>query len=197
MSSCQIINNTTNSIIEIINSTTDVALEAPTVLNMSENIDDRIANLLIGGSGISINYDDSLNTITISNTYNDGLTTVTYNDLSNSNDETLNTKKRVAKSWINFNGTGVISIRDDFNIANVVDNGTGDYTINFSTPFTNTNYAFVAWARDFNNDVYVTSSLGSKSTSIKTKNSIRVIFNYLLNGINYDSSECNIIVFGG
>ena len=74
-------------IIEIINSTTDVALEAPTVLNMSENIDDRIANLLIGGSGISINYDDSLNTITISNTYNDGLYNMTFHFTDTSNND--------------------------------------------------------------------------------------------------------------
>ena len=34
----------------------------------TEEVDDRISNLLIGGSGISLTYDDNLNTLTINNT---------------------------------------------------------------------------------------------------------------------------------
>lgn len=149
---------------------------------------------IISGSGILVNSSSGIFTISGS-----GLLTpnsiITYPQLSNDNSENLNIQKRVAKAWINFNGTGVVSIRDDFNISNIIDNGVGDYTINFTIPFSNTNYAFVAWARDFNNDVYVTSGLGAKSNTTKTTSSIRVIFNYLLNGLNYDSSECNLIFF--
>ena len=47
----------------------------------------------------------------------------------------------VAKAWINFNGTGSVSIRDDYNISSIVDNGTGQYEINIATNFSNADYA--------------------------------------------------------
>lgn len=46
----------------------------------------------------------------------------------------------VAKAWVNFNGTGTVSIRDSYNVSSITDNGTGDYTINFTNNFANANY---------------------------------------------------------
>lgn len=34
--------------------------------------------------------------------------------------------------WVNFNGVGVLSIRDSENVASVTDNGTFDFTINWA-----------------------------------------------------------------
>jgi hypothetical protein len=45
-----------------------------------------------------------------------------------------------AKAWVNFNGTGTVAIRSQFNVSSITDNGTGYYTINFSTALENTNY---------------------------------------------------------
>ena len=50
----------------------------------------------------------------------------------------------VAKAWVNFDGTGTVAIRDSFNVTSIVDNGTGDYTINWDTDFANINYTVVA-----------------------------------------------------
>jgi len=50
---------------------------------------------------------------------------------------------QLAKAWVNFNGTGTLAIRDSFNVSSVTDVGTGAYTTNFSTSFSNTNYAAV------------------------------------------------------
>lgn len=47
----------------------------------------------------------------------------------------------ICKAWVNFNGTGTVSIRDSFNVSSITDNGTGDYTINFTTAMPNLNYA--------------------------------------------------------
>jgi len=47
------------------------------------------------------------------------------------------------KAWVNFNGTGVVSIRESFNVSSVTDNGTGDYTVNFATPMVDANYAAI------------------------------------------------------
>jgi hypothetical protein len=47
----------------------------------------------------------------------------------------------IAKAWCNFNGTGTVAIRDSFNVSSITDNGTGDYTVNFTTAMPNANYA--------------------------------------------------------
>lgn len=46
----------------------------------------------------------------------------------------------VAKAWVNFNGTGVVAARDSVNVTSLTDNGTGDYTINFTNNLADTNY---------------------------------------------------------
>tara|TARA_R110000787_G_scaffold284738_1_gene398812 strand:+ start:15351 stop:15731 length:381 start_codon:yes stop_codon:yes gene_type:complete len=47
---------------------------------------------------------------------------------------------RVAKAWVNFNGTGTPAIRASFNISSITDNGTGNYTISFTTAMSDANY---------------------------------------------------------
>jgi hypothetical protein len=46
-----------------------------------------------------------------------------------------------AKAWVNFNGTGTVAIRASFNVSSITDNTTGDYTVNFTTPLVDANYA--------------------------------------------------------
>jgi hypothetical protein len=46
-----------------------------------------------------------------------------------------------ARAWVNFNGTGTVAIRASGNVSSITDNGTGDYTVNFTTAMTDTNYA--------------------------------------------------------
>ena len=47
-----------------------------------------------------------------------------------------------ARAWVNFNGTTTIpSIRASGNISSVARNGTGDYTVNFTTAMVDDNYA--------------------------------------------------------
>ncbi len=50
-------------------------------------------------------------------------------------------ENRVAQAWVNFNGVGTVSIRDDFNISSVVDTSVGTYQINFTAALANANYA--------------------------------------------------------
>jgi hypothetical protein len=48
-----------------------------------------------------------------------------------------------ARAWVNFNGTGVVAIRDDGNVTSITDEGTGDYTVNFTTAMPDVNYSLV------------------------------------------------------
>jgi hypothetical protein len=46
------------------------------------------------------------------------------------------------RAWVNFNGTGTPAIRASGNVSSITDNGTGKYTINFTTAMPDANYAF-------------------------------------------------------
>jgi hypothetical protein len=46
-----------------------------------------------------------------------------------------------ARAWVNFNGTGTVAIRASGNVSSITDNGTGNYTINFTTAMADINYA--------------------------------------------------------
>tara|TARA_B110000503_G_C6965057_1_gene336755 strand:+ start:70 stop:537 length:468 start_codon:yes stop_codon:yes gene_type:complete len=46
-----------------------------------------------------------------------------------------------AKAWVNFNGTGTVAIRASGNVSSITDNGTGDYTVNFTTAMADANYS--------------------------------------------------------
>jgi len=47
----------------------------------------------------------------------------------------------MCRAWVNFNGTGTVAIRASGNVTSITDNGTGDYTVNFTTAMTDANYA--------------------------------------------------------
>ena len=47
------------------------------------------------------------------------------------------------RAWVNFNGTGTVAIRASFNVSSITDNGTGDYTVNFTNAMPDVNYATV------------------------------------------------------
>jgi len=44
-------------------------------------------------------------------------------------------------AWVLFNGTGTVAIQAALNVSTITDNGTGDYTINFTNAFADGNYA--------------------------------------------------------
>jgi len=77
------------------------------------------------------------------------MSTIKVNNLQNASGSSNSTPEEIqqgrAKAWVNFNGEGTVSIRDDFNVNTITDNGTGDYTVNFSNELANTNYCFAGY----------------------------------------------------
>lgn len=77
------------------------------------------------------------------------------------------------KAWVAFDGTGTLSVDDSFNVSSVTDNAAGDYTVNFTTAFANTNYAMVdGCKRDSSTN---TSEVQLKGTSGRATGSATVI----------------------
>ena len=80
---------------------------------------------------------------------------------------------RIAKAWVNFNGTGTVAINGSYNVSSITDDGVGDYDINFSTALSDTNYvvvgttggsSIVGFKRD-QNETRTTSKAGVYSLS--------------------------------
>ena len=51
---------------------------------------------------------------------------------------------QLCKAWVNFNGTGTVAIRASYNVSSITDNGTGDYTVNFTTAMADANYSILS-----------------------------------------------------
>lgn len=77
------------------------------------------------------------------------------------------------RAWVNFNGTGAVSIRGSANVSSISDNGVGDYTVNFTNAMPDANYSvvfggyFMVGASGTGNAKGITaeSSLSSRSAS--------------------------------
>ena len=71
------------------------------------------------------------------------MSTIKANDIQNASGgiPTVKGQKLIPTAWVNFNGTGTVAIRDSENVSSIGDNGTGDFTINFTISMTSTNYA--------------------------------------------------------
>ena len=50
------------------------------------------------------------------------------------------TENYKCRAWVNFNGTGTVAIRASGNVSSITDNGTGTYTVNFTTAMEDANY---------------------------------------------------------
>jgi hypothetical protein len=50
------------------------------------------------------------------------------------------------RAWVNFNGTGTVAIRANGNVTSITDNGTGDYTVNFTTAMPDADYVVAVMA---------------------------------------------------
>lgn len=96
----------------------------------------------------------------------------------------------IMSGWISFNGSGTIAINDSYNVSSIIDNGTGDYTITWSSAFQTANYA-VSGATSVGNIVVLANDVGS----YKTTTYVRIkIYDY--NGSINDASEINLIAIG-
>lgn len=71
----------------------------------------------------------------------------------------------LCRAWVNFNGTGTVAIRASFNVSSITDNGTGDYTVNFTTAMPDANYAYAGSSGQNDNTTLISVSSGSTQTA--------------------------------
>jgi hypothetical protein len=172
------------------------------------------AQLRLGAaSGTMIDHDDGGNTITtIRNLY--GATSATAQMQLQSGFITLNTGTSYTeqmrlnaagllqfnsgygsvataygcRAWVNFNGTGTVAIRASGNVSSITDNGTGDYTVNFSTALPDADYAVAGVVNEVasNNGASVVIS----NTTAPTSSAVRVL--RIQGNTTTPNSDCSI-----
>jgi len=92
------------------------------------------------------------------------------------------------RAWVNFNGTGTVAIRGSGNVSSITDNGTGDYTVNFTTNMPDVNY-FIG-----DGPVPIGSASASLQRTTYLVGSVRVRTRYATVA-DYDWSDVFISVF--
>lgn len=77
------------------------------------------------------------------------------------------------RAWVNFNGTGTVAIRASGNVTSITDNGTGDYTVNFTTAMPDANYSVVSTTSS--DAAAITIAYVSGTSSVITTSSVRLV----------------------
>ena len=107
----------------------------------------------------------------------------------------------IAKAWVNFqggNGNTAGTINGSFNVSSITVNGTGDYTVNFTTAMPNANYCTISnvkYATNAGASLVFGSSLANFAGN-PTTTSVRILCGYGNNSYVYNMELVNIAVLG-
>lgn len=95
-----------------------------------------------------------------------------------------------ARAWVNFNGTGTVAIRASGNVSSITDNGTGDYTVNFTNALEDANYSVTGALGE-------TATGGNSIVNLYTPTSASFRFTSRASSTNsfQDSANCCVSVF--
>jgi hypothetical protein len=118
------------------------------------------------------------------------LTISTLSDGTNSTSAT-NPIKGSARAWVNFNGTGTVAIRSSYNVSSITDNGTGDYTVNFTNALPDANYCANVTSGGFSitERTIVGTAYALTTSSVKANTAI------CTNGALYDPNLISVSIF--
>ena len=92
------------------------------------------------------------------------------------------------KAWVNFQPDG--TILSGYNVTNIIDTGTGDWTINFTVAMEDANYAVIGTASDT-----AWSSLVQQDGT-KTVDAVRVTNRTATTGVLVDPDSVHVAIFG-
>ena len=109
---------------------------------------------------------------------------------------TQNGMTGIAKAWVNFNGTGTVAIRESFNVSSITDNGTGDYTVNFTTAMPNANYTVAGTVKYIENDGASTvfgMSISNRASN-PTSSAVRIVTGQADNSAQFDMLIVSVVI---
>jgi hypothetical protein len=92
------------------------------------------------------------------------------------------------RAWVNFDGTGAVSIRASGNVSSVTDNGTADYTVNFATRMQDADYAVTGSGGGAAADTVIITLYNQTVSAVSFRT-------YTDGGSRMDRSRVNIAIF--
>jgi hypothetical protein len=98
-----------------------------------------------------------------------------------------------AKAWVNFNGTGTVAINGSYNVSSITDNGTGDYTVNFTNAFADANYSVSGMTQNDNEMGVMIKGPYNGSPTTMTTTALRIVT--AQGGPLYDCTNVCVQVF--
>jgi hypothetical protein len=101
------------------------------------------------------------------------------------------------RAWVNFNGTGTVAIRASGNVSSITDNGTGNYTVNFTTDMPTADYCALVTSIPKTVANNVNFGFGVFPGGTKTVSAVQVAVGGSSNvgGFNVDYDQVNVAVF--
>jgi hypothetical protein len=98
------------------------------------------------------------------------------------------------RAWVNFNGSGTVSIRASGNVSSITDNGTGDFTVNFATAMEDASYAYTASSVDNDtSNIWNNQAASSAVAGYVTASSLRLVTS--VSGSEGDSQIVTVAIF--
>jgi hypothetical protein len=122
------------------------------------------------------------------------------NDLQNASGgiPTVKGQKLIPTAWVNFKGTGTVSIRDSENVSSIADNATGKYTVNFAVAMANSNYAAQLSSDGIYNGSVCSFGQGDSDNTALSTGSVRVEVRGNGSSYNtYDATQMCVTILGG
>ena len=150
--------------------------------------------VLSGGTGVTTSTGSGANVLGTSPT----LTTPTF-DSAQLPTISGTAPLYMCRAWVNFNGTGTVAVRASGNVSSITDNGTGDYTVNFTTAMVDANYSAAgmtvgASLTDMGR-FSVIAGVESTGANLKSTTQLRIQTGAGSTGGLFDNANINVTVF--
>ena len=137
------------------------------------------------------------NNVVLDSSGNATLATAKITTLADSAGSNTSTPAQIAsgraKAWVNFNGTSTVAIRASYNVSSITDNGTGDYTVNFTTAMADANYSVIGTC-NINATTDFNRTLSAPAKAAPTISAVRLMTGLVTSGAQ-DMEFVSIAIF--
>ena len=152
-----------------VSGTTTLTLPTTTDTLVGRTTTDTLTNKTLTSPIISSLSSASATALTLQSAGTTGLTIDTSQNLSFNSGYGSVAVAYGCRAWVNFNGTGTVAIMASGNVSSITDNGTGNYTLNFTNAMPDTNYSVSGASQNtFSMSVQISGAFNGAPTTFTT-----------------------------
>lgn len=156
------------------------------------------------GGGVTLQGADTASSVTLTVPAANGVILYDGSDITSQVKSAVNASGSApiyaARAWVNFNGTGTVAIRASGNVSSITDNGTGNYTVNFTTAMPDANYCVCFGTTTYSATSSPLSGIGIEGAfatgpTSKLTTSVRIKTGDTNTNTLRDTAEVNMAIF--